>query len=316
MLKSKKNLKYLLGITNNQLLKQKYVASLVEPYIDLVGKPRLIEPPKQELKVIQRKIKNMLGKIVVPQNVFSGVKGRSYADNARFHIGDNTRNLFKIDLTTFFPSISRERVYNFFCYDLCCSPDIAAILTNLTTIDIEKSASKDLSTVYNFLDSKGVSCYNHLISGAPTSQILSYLVNHQMFNEMQEYARINNVIMTIYVDDVTFSSEYRISNGFKKCIFKIVKKYDYQLSATKVKLYTKTYPKLVTGVIIDANGKLTVKNSIRNRIIKEYHYLKEHSDDIKSRQRLQGLITAARQVDKYIYPNIYKFAFDKHTNKK
>ena len=57
-------------------MKQDYVASLVSPYIGKTGKPRLIEPPHKELKVIQKRIKNMLGLIVVSDNVFSGIKGR------------------------------------------------------------------------------------------------------------------------------------------------------------------------------------------------------------------------------------------------
>ena len=188
-IKSKKVLKHLLHIEDSNFLKQEYIASMVTPYIDIAGKPRLIEPPSEDLKIIQKRIKQMLGKIVVPDNVFSGIKGRSYTDNARMHIGVKRRNLFKIDLTAFFPSISREKVYRFFYEELCCSPDVAAVLTNLTTIDLEKTQAKDLDEIYNFLKAKGVSCTNHLISGAPTSQIMSYLVNHQMFDEMQKNGR-------------------------------------------------------------------------------------------------------------------------------
>ena len=42
----------------------------------------------------------------------------------------------------------------------------------------------------------------------------------------------------------------------------------------------------------------------------EYEYLRNNPDDVKSRQRLRGLVTAARQVDKSAYPNIRKFAFE------
>lgn len=254
----------------------------------------------------------MLGKIEVPQNIFSGIKGRSYADNALMHTSDKRRNLFKIDLTAFFPSISRDTVYHFFNKDLCCSPDVAEILTNLTTIDIEKSQTNYLSEIYSFLDEKGVTCKNHLISGAPTSQIMSYLVNHQMFDEMQYIANKNNAIMTVYVDDVTFSSENRISKRFREDIKAIVKKHGYRISKSKVKTYTKLYPKLITGVIIDAKGIPIIKNSMREKIINEHKYLRNHPDDLKSRQRLRGLLTAARQVNRNAFPTIYKFAYDKH----
>lgn len=313
-LQSKKMLTHLLHIKDSKLFKQEYVASLVSPYIDQSGKRRLIEPPQEELKNIQKRLKVMLGKIIVPNNVFSGIKGRSYADNAALHTGKNRRMLFKIDLTAFFPTITRETVYRFFKEDLCCSPDISEILTNFTTIDLQKSNTTNLDDVYNFLDDKGVACKNHLISGAPTSQIMSYLVNYRMFDEMQAIANENNAMMTVYVDDVTFSSECRISQQFTSRIVNVVKKYGYKISKTKVKKYTKLYPKLVTGVIIDSNGQSIVKNSMSLKIINEYKNLLNNPEDVKSRQRLRGLLTAARQVNPLIFPTIYNFAFEKNIN--
>ena len=309
-LKSKKTLCYILGIRDKKLLKQSYTSKLVEPYIDKSGKPRLIEPPRTELKLIQKRIKNMLGKIDVPDNVFSGIKGRSYTDNAKLHLGAKPRFLFKVDLTAFFPSISRNKVYAFFRDDLCCSPDIADILCNFTTIDLSKATLRDAPLIYGFLTEKKVSCYNHLISGAPTSQILSYLVNHKMFDEMQALANKHTVTMTIYVDDITFSSEQIISKRFQESVFHIIKQHDYRLPEAKVKSYSKQYPKLVTGVIIDSNGKLAIKNSLQWKISSEHTYLRNHPDDIKRRQRLRGLVTAARQVKKNAFPTIHQFAFE------
>ena len=77
-LKSKKLLKKLLHINNNQMMKQSYIVSLVSPYIDKSGKPRLIEPPQEELKTVQKRIKNCLGRITVPNNVFSGINIGSF----------------------------------------------------------------------------------------------------------------------------------------------------------------------------------------------------------------------------------------------
>lgn len=308
-----KKLKYVLHIKNEDLLKQDYVVSMISPYLDKTKKPRLIEPPQAELKAVQKRIKTSLEKIEVPNNVFSGIKGKSYSDNACLHLGEGTRNLYKIDLTAFFPSISRETVYRFFSEDLCCSPDVAEILTNLTTIDLKKLDQKDLLEVYDFLTAKGVKCYNHLISGAPTSQILSYLVNHKMFDELQALSDKSNVIMTVYVDDVAFSSEQKISSKFRKSVLSLIRKYNYQVSRKKVRGYSRAYPKLVTGVIINREGRATIKNSLRKKIVAEYEYLRNNPTDKKSRQRLRGLVTAARQVDKSAYPNIRKFAFEKYT---
>ena len=315
-IQSQKKLKYILRIKDHNLLKQDYVISMFNsPYIDRTKKPRLIEPPRDQLKTVQKKIKALLEKIQVPDNVFSGIKGKSYCDNAHLHLGTNVRNLYKIDLKDFFPSISRDLVYRFFHEDLRCSADVAKILTNLTTIDLKRLNQNSISDVWNYLADKDIKCYNHLISGAPTSQILSYLVNRNMFDELQSLSDKNNIIMTVYVDDITFSSTYKISSKFRKTALSIIKKYYYRVSQKKVKGYSKAYPKSITGVIINRDGKIAIKNALRKKIITEYEYLRKNSDDAKSRQRLRGLIAAAQQVDKSAYPNIRKFAFENPVKK-
>ena len=132
-----------------------------------------------------------------------------------------------------------------------------------------------------------------------------------MFDELQALSDNNDVIMTVYVDDVVFSSEHKISSEFRKTVLSLIRKYNYQVSRKKVKGYSRAYPKLVTGVIINSEGKATVKNSLRKKIMVEHEYLHNNPTDKKSRQRLRGLVTAARQVDKSAYPNIRKFAFEK-----
>lgn len=313
-LQSKKVLKRLLRIQDSKFLKQDYCASQVYPRIITDPKDRLIESPQGKLKILQSRIKAILGKIVVDDNVFSGIKGRSYADNAKQHIGNVRRNLFKIDLTAFFPSISRETVFRFFADDLCCASDIAEILTNLTTIDLDKATVKDMVSVNRFLEEKNVTCRNHLISGAPSSQIMCYLVNHHMFDEMQAVADAYGATMTIYVDDVSFSSENWISYRFRSTIFAIIRKHGYQISCNKVKLYTKTYPKLVTGVVIDSDGQPTVKNSLRLKIINKYEYLRSHPEDEYGMKQLRGLLSAARQIHPNAFSGIYAFAHQIHIN--
>ena len=299
-----KKLQHLLHIEEKKLMKQDYVASLVSPYIDHSGKPRLIEPPKEELKRVQKRLKNLLSTILVPNNVFSGIKGKSYVENALLHVGQQRRNVFKIDFTAFFPSIRRETVYRFFHDDLQCSPDISNILCNFTTIDLMRTNASKKASINDFLQSKRITCTNHLMSGAPTSQKLSYLVNHRMFDEMQSIADNNHATMTIYVDDVTFSSEERLSNRFKKNIISIVSKYGYKISKAKVKLYSKAYPKVITGVVVNAQGKPAVKNSLQKRIIMEYKQLLNDPHNHLVKQRLRGRLSAARQVDPDIFPTI------------
>ena len=205
-LSSKKYLMKLLKISDKSFFNQKYIALQISPYIQLNPKPRLIESPSESLKTIQRKIKNELNKIVVPENVFSGIKGKSYIDNAYIH--KNNRFLFKIDLSAFFPCITRETVYNFFVSALKTSPDVANILTNLVTVDLTLCNIKNKQLVEQFLLDKGIKTTNHLISGSPTSQILSYLVNFTMFDDLQAFCNKTNITMSIYVDDILLKIKY------------------------------------------------------------------------------------------------------------
>lgn len=310
-LRSKKQLKHLLNIDNNKLIKQDYIASQINPYIKK-GKPRLIEPPQPELKKVQRRLKKMLYLIEFPDNVFSGVPKRSYAQNAQYHANNPIRNMYKIDLSGFFPSISREKVYNFFSKEMLCAPDVAEILTNLTTVDVDKTATAELARIHEFLQSKGTKYTNHLISGAPTSQILSYLVNQDMFNELQKLSDQNHIVMTIYVDDITFSSNCYISYGFRKRVIGIIRKYKYKLS-DKSKYYTKRYPKVVTGAIIDKDNHLRIRNRIQLNVVAEFKKVKANPNDIESMNRLKGYLQAARQIDKKAFQGIYNYVYQ--TNK-
>lgn len=301
---SKKYLKCILNIPNKNYLKQSYIAKQIHPYIKYSPKPRLIEAPSEPLKRIQKRIKSELNKIEVPDNVFSGVKGKSYVQNAEIHKLNNY--LFKIDLTAFFPCITRDIVYTFFKDCLKTSPDIADILTNFTTVDLTLCDIKNIESVELFLQTKGIKTSNHLISGAPTSQILSYLVNYKMFDELQLLSDKNEIAMSIYVDDITFSSTNKISHHFKEMVYNIISKYIYKISRGKVKYYTRNYPKLVTGSIISQDGKLRIPNSLSLKVIEELKHYKSNPEDSSSLKRLSGLVIAARQNEPQKYENIYK----------
>lgn len=304
-LSSKKYLIKLLKIPNKEYLKQNYVVKQINPYI---AANRLIEAPSESLKSIQRIIKNELNKIEVPDNVFSGVKGRSYIQNTKRHC--RNQFLFKIDLTAFFPCITRETVYNFYLNILKTTPDIAKILTNFTTVDLSLCEIVDPKPIEKFLLHKGIETPNHLISGSPTSQILSYLVNYQMFDELQRFCNNVGITMSIYVDDITFSSQNKISYKYKDIIYKIISKNYYRLSYNKVKYYTNNYPKLVTGAIISTDGSIKIRNSLSQKVIKELSYYKEHPEDNHSLKKLRGLVIAARQCEPNKYESIYKLIFN------
>lgn len=307
---SQKMIAHLLYIRDKKFFKQKYVCSQIHPYIECNGnKKRLIEPPSDELKKIQRRLKVLLSNIPVPAYVFSGIKKKSYVDNAKLHSGNHF--VYKIDLTAFFPSTPREKAYTFFKDKLKTSPDIAAILSNFVTVDIDLADCKDIEDINAFLVEKDVKTRSHLISGSPASQLLSYLLNVDMFNELYRIASANDMIMTVYVDDVTFSSGTTISRRVRESIIKTIHRFGFKESKKKVRSYSKNYPKLITGGTINKHGMCVVGNQMRYHIMTELNSLKSDSTNIKAKLRLQGLVSAARQINPKIYPSIKSFAYKK-----
>lgn len=296
-IKSKSMLKEILNIKNNKWLNKAYVQSQTSPFIDKKNKARLIESPNSELKSIQKLIKNMLSRYQFPNYVFSGVKKKSYVDNANEHKGKTY--LYKVDISSFFPNTSRNKVYQFFKNELKTSSDVANILTNFCTFDLS-SIIQTNNEIASFLDSKKIIHLNHLSTGACTSPVLSYLVNKQMFNELYETCEQNNIKMTIYIDDISFSSTNPLVKNLRSRIISIITKNGYNISVKKTKYYLPTDVKKVTGVIIKKDGSPDVPNKLRLKIKSKFENLKSDSD----KKQLAGYIAAAKQIRKDIYPSI------------
>lgn len=298
-LKSKRMLFQLLGITNKAFLKSNYVQRNIFPYIDKTTKPRLIEAPSIELKVIQRKIKNYLLNCDIPDYVYSGIKNKSYVDNAKMH--RLNCYLYKLDISAFFPNISREKVYIFFNQVLKTSQDVACCLTNFCTADLSVN-NKNNEEISQFLTSKHIKHKNHLCTGCAASPVLSYLVNKEMFDEILNICKVNNMLMTIYVDDIVISSPKPINHYLRSKIVSTVNKYGFNISKNKVRYYTKNDTKEVTGVIIKKNGTLDVPNKLRWKIKRRFDNVTEDYN----LKKLQGCIIAARQIMN-AYPSLWKY---------
>ncbi|WP_161635413.1 reverse transcriptase family protein [Methylomicrobium lacus] len=145
------------------------------------GKSRHIENPRHELKRTQRKIANLLSRIIPPDFLYCPVKDRSYITNAKQHIGQ--RNVRCLDIKAYFTATTSRRVYWFFHNYMDCPKDVAGILTALST--------------YN----------GHLPTGSPLSPILSYFSHIEMWEEISNLVQQNGCILTVYMDDLTVSGE-------------------------------------------------------------------------------------------------------------
>jgi hypothetical protein len=144
---------------------------------------RTIEAPRAHLKEIQRNIyRTLLAGVWVPDSLHAYRKGRSVVTAMAPHRG----RLFwwRADIAQFYPSISFKNVYAIFI-NLGCSPDVARVLTRLTT-------------------------HGHrLPQGAPTSPALAnlYLRSFGVAVRLEGLARQNGLRVTFFGDDIIVSGD-------------------------------------------------------------------------------------------------------------
>ncbi len=233
------------------------------------AKKRQVEIPKPILERLHRRIFTLLERIEKPDYLHSGVKGRSYITNAKVHVG--LVPLVKLDLKKFYPSVSGALVYRFFCSQMQCSPDVAGLLTTLTTYD------------------------NHVPTGSCASQLLAFFATKPMFDALDEIAIEHGVRGTVYVDDLTFSGREATPSylwKIKQCV------HAHGFAYHKERIYTCEQLKLVTGVIIDGN-RIAVLPSKEFEIWRRQKAL-EHGDlpsKAAAINSLIGSVVAAGQIE-------------------
>lgn len=243
MFVSKSNLRHILGdITQKKLID---ILSSIDDYYysytkttikeDGTKKNRLITPSTSSLKYLQIKLKYFLSKIELPEYVHGGVSGRSNVTHAKAHLGK--KYSFSTDIEKFFPSISYRHVYRMFV-DNGFSPDIASILTKLTTY---------------------MGC---IPQGAPTSTVVANLVFLSTDKRLDAYCKLNGITYTRYVDDLQFSGQSSLLCHSQQ-IVQIVCLEGFRINRKKTK--AKIGPVETTGIKIN-NNYLDVSNSIIKKI--------------------------------------------------
>ena len=192
-------------------------------------KVRVIQEPRGNVRQIHVVVRKMLTRIEPPEFLFCPVKRRSYVSNAALHAG--AKEIRKLDIQAYFPSTPSHRVFWFFHTAMACSPDVAAVLAKLLTVD------------------------GHLATGSTVSPILSFFAFYDMWLSVAEIANEAGCLLSVYMDDIAVSGD-RVPN---KAIWQIKQQvHARELIAHKERHYTGGIGE-VTGVLIK-QGKLQVPN--------------------------------------------------------
>jgi len=240
---------------------------------------RKIISPDDDLKIVQRRIFQLLKKVIRPFWLTSGEKGKCYIDNAAIHKEANY--ILTVDITKFFDSCKREYVYRFFLNVMQVSSDVACILSNLTTHN------------------------SQIPTGTSTSQVLAFYSYNNMFCEIKDLAKEFDCRFSLYVDDMTFSSDNAIKwKNLVNRIDVILKKYGHSLNRKKTKYYTANMAKIVTGVVITKDHKLCIPNKLRMKIVKKFKQMKIRKEPLREHQKIQGMVSSARNIENKSFPEI------------
>lgn len=230
------------NLSNSIIIKQKVsdIFANLDQYLCKFKKDRRdMYKLMKELKYINKKLFSLLSKIETPDYLFSK-KGKSHIDNAKYHLGNEY--VFNIDISSYFPSVKKYKVFNYYRKCLKMPPDIADLMCKFTVFD------------------------DHLSQGLSTSPILAYLVNQKMFDSLFNFIK-ESMFMSVYVDDVTFSSNNPISKSKRDKIIKIVEDSGYEVQSKKIKYFIKGKHKIITGIVISKYSKIQVPNKIKKKII-------------------------------------------------
>lgn len=272
-LQSKKKLFELLNVNNQEI--KSIINNKHNFYKCFNDQGRDIQSPLKVLYKIHNRISSLICRLNSPDYLHSGIKDRTYISNAAAHT--NGKALLTSDIRHFFSSTKQSMVFNFFRRDMKCSVDVSQILSELSCIN------------------------GHIPTGSQLSMPMAFWSNKCMFDEFKRLSDKHEVLMTVYVDDITFSGS-NSNKLFLSTLKKIAIRYGHLLHPEKSKIYKKDDVKIVTGVALKNNEILiTNKNHLKLKNDFDAYQFISHINGVKSSvcyQKLSGRLNALGQIDR------------------
>lgn len=233
-------------------------------------KQRDIQAPIRWMAAVHRTIGDLLARVELPDYVYSQ-KGRSYADNARQHLGRHP--VVKADIHRFYPSITRTMVFRTFVHDFQCAADVADRLADIC-------------------------CYRqeHLPTGSSLSGRLAFFAARPLFDDIHKLAQSHGCTLTVYVDDITVSGP-KANRRLLAEVHRLIVRHGLRFKAAKSKTFAPESPKTVTGTVI-ADCDLRLPNERHRRLHEVRKALRAAAGDQRTvlQRQVKGREQEAAQV--------------------
>lgn len=277
---------------------------------------RTISVPRNDLKIVQRWISDNILARQYPDHA-----SKAYSPNSNLieavdpHL--RCRWLIKLDLQTFFDSVSEIPIYRVFRrigYQPLVAFELTRLCTRLGKATVWRMHSKWLRhskkkyKISDYVSSR----IGHLPQGAPSSPMLSNLVMREFDQKMTKLAAAHNFAYSRYADDLALSTRAEsINRGdcqqLIHAAYKLIGEFSLAPNLSKTKISPPGSRKLLLGLLIDG-ARPNLTKEFRKNISLHLHFLKkfgalEHADRrgfdsvVGLRNHLYGLAYYARQIN-------------------
>jgi hypothetical protein len=226
---------------------------------------RLIEAPKDRLKLIQRRVLRDVLSVVPVSGIAHGyVPGRSALSAADVHVGAEV--LVQFDLAAFFPSVGFGRVraiFNALGYSAAVARDLAGLTTTATPLAVLRSRPMPTAPTAAQLTDRFHAdrrlASPHLPQGAPTSPALANLACIGLDRRLAGLAAAFNARVTRYADDITFSGGRLLRAGvadLNGLMREIAADAGFALARSKTRVTTRSSRQQVLGIVVNEHRNL------------------------------------------------------------
>ncbi|MGY5801886.1 retron Ec67 family RNA-directed DNA polymerase/endonuclease [Rhizobium sp. LEGMi12c] len=255
------------------------------------GGSRTILAPTSELKLLQRRLAELLTKCVVDissdnKKFWRASHGfqrqKTIVSNAEVH--KRRRFVFNLDLSDFFGSINFGRVRGFFIRDRSfeLAPAVATIIAQ-------------------------ISCHkNALPQGSPCSPIVSNLIGNIIDVRLLALARDCGCAYTRYADDLTFSTNEKLFPTeiavntwgaewvLGKRLEAEIKRLGFAINPTKTRMSLRRSRQTVTGLVVNSKANINIQyyraaRSMCHSLFQTGQYFRPSGSENKPMDRLGPL---------------------------